>query len=480
MSWLLKIKNSHWSFRLITALLSLEIISILAWRWPFWGLIFLILLAIVLSYTLWSYPQAALFVPVFELFNGAMGRSLSYGFVSLRLVIFVVIVLYYIGYFILKKPSLKISKNKILWRFYLVWLGILLLGLINAYFHQSKILKIFLDFNNYLYWLYLPIWYQVYQDKYWLGLWHGLRLIAVYLAIKVLIIFSIFSQIDYQQLVNFYKWLRDTRWAEITPLGFHFYRVFSQSELLILLAFLGLWLKQINNLKNYKNLFLIIICATALLLSLSRSFWLGGLLAWLIMLILAKFYLQSFSLKLLCRQVFIVFIASSALVMLLYNIPTFNGGNIFKFSNTESSGQSLSSRQALWQPLNQTIAKQPILGYGFGKEISYYSSDPRIKNDANPSGQYSSYALEWGWLDFVLKLGLVGTIFILICLALMLWQAYAIIKQSKVSIFLLASLLALVFIHFFSPYLNHPLGIGWLMILLVYINNLPPLESNQI
>lgn len=121
----------------------------------------------------------------------------------------------------------------------------------------------------------LLIWYQVYQDQDWSDLWQVLRLIAIYLSVKTLIIFSIFTQFDYQYLVNFYKWLRDTRFSEITPLGSNFYRIFSQSQIFILIAWLALWLKQIYNFKNYKNFILIIISSSALLLSLSRTF-----LAW--------------------------------------------------------------------------------------------------------------------------------------------------------------------------------------------------------
>ncbi len=480
MSCLLKIKNKSLTFNLLLTLFTVELFSVLAWQWPILAIIFLVCIAVILFYALWHYPKLALFVPAIELFSGAMGRALSYGFVSLRMLIFAVVILYFIIYLISKKQKFKIINNKKLWLFYLIWLGILFLALVNGFLHGQESLKIFLDFNNYLYWLYLPIWYQFYDDQDWSYLWQSLRLIAIYLSIKTLVIFSIFSQFDYQYLVNFYKWLRDTRFSEITPLGSNFYRIFSQSQIFILIAFLALWLKQIYNFKNYKNLFLIIIFSSALLLSLSRSFWLGGAVAFLVMMLLANFKLVSFSWKILLKQVFMVFVFSSALVMLLYNVPKFNGDNIFKFSHTESREQSLSSRQALLAPLKEAIISQAIIGYGFGKEITYYSNDPRIKNEANPSGKYSTYALEWGWLDFMLKFGLIATIFILVCLILVLKQAYVIIKQAKLSIFLVASLVALMFIHFFSPYLNHPLGIGWLMILIIYVYNVKFVDANKI
>lgn len=468
MPWLLKIKNSHWQYQLLVGLLSLELMSVLAWRWQYLNIVFLASIAVLLIYCLWRQPQVAALLVLAELTVGVMGRSLSFHLLSLRLVIFIIIFLYAVLYWFWHKPQLKIKQHKVLWNLYIIWLAIILLGVLNAYWHHIDFYKIFFDANAYLYWLYLPIAYQFYDSSYWPKLLNAIGLIAIYIATKTLIIFSIFSQFNDQWLDIFYKWLRDTRWAEITPLGNNFYRVFSQSQIFVLLVFLSLWLKQITDFKNYKNLLLIIILATALLLSLSRSFWLGGAIAFVLMLILARFNFV-FSIRLLFKQIFIVFVISMSLSMLLYNVPKFNGDSIFQFSHSQSAAQSASSRQALWSPLLQAIKSEPILGYGFGKEISYYSSDPRIKNENNPSGEYSTYALEWGWLEFALKFGLVGLIFISFCLALVLWRSYVIIKQSLNNIFILASIVALSCVHFFSPYLNHPLGIGWLIIVIVYL-----------
>lgn len=471
MLWFSRVKNNP-SSQLLLALLTLELLSFLAWHWPLLSPWFLGLMALALILTLRFYPLAAFFIPVFELFNGAMGRSLSFGLLSLRILIFSIIVLYYLWYFYRSNKPIKLKEQVKLWRLYLAGLGLLLWSLINAYWHQAKIDNIFFDFNNYLYFLYLPIWYQLYEPAHWSKLWSGLKLIAIYLSLKTLVVFSIFSQIDYQYLVGFYKWLRDTRWAEITLVDNNFYRIFSQSQIFILIVWLGLWLKQASSLKNYKNLFFIILCSSALLISLSRSFWLGGVAGFLLMLVAYRL-MKIFSLKILLKQIFIVFIASTALVMLLYNTPKFNGGNLFQLNRVNSAEPALSSRQALLGPLQAAISEQLYLGYGLGKEISYFSDDPRIKNITNPQGEYTTYALEWGWLDFVLKFGLIGTVYILFCLALIFKQAYVIIKKDQLGIFLAASLLTLMIIHFFSPYLNHPLGIAWLMIIIIYFYQRP-------
>ena len=47
------------------------------------------------------------------------------------------------------------------------------------------------------------------------------------------------------------------------------------------------------------------------------------------------------------------------------------------------------------------------MGRGFGATVTYQTRDPRILAD-NGSGEYTTYAFEWGWLDIWLKLGIFG------------------------------------------------------------------------
>ncbi|MEK9158429.1 MAG: hypothetical protein AAB673_00295, partial [Patescibacteria group bacterium] len=93
--------------------------------------------------------------------------------------------------------------------------------------------------------------------------------------------------------------------------------------------------------------------------------------------------------------------------------------------------------------------------------------DPRILK-TSPTGDYTTYAFEWGWLDLWLKLGVIG---LLVYLGL-IWEifkvgfstiSYKLQATSYMSFGLLMTLVALVVIHNFTPYLNHPLGLGWLI-----------------
>jgi len=88
---------------------------------------------------------------------------------------------------------------------------------------------------------------------------------------------------------------------------------------------------------------------------------------------------------------------------------------------------------------------------------------------------YTTYALEWGYFDTLLKFGIFGfLIFIYFILALLYLSIKNINKIKKEDYRIVAFGLTLVFlfiliVNFFTPYLNHPLGIGFII---VYINYL--------
>ena len=110
------------------------------------------------------------------------------------------------------------------------------------------------------------------------------------------------------------------------------------------------------------------------------------------------------------------------------------------------------------------IKEHPILGSGFGAQVSYRSSDPRVLAQ-NPDGLYTTYAFEWGWLEHWIKFGIIGFGLMIV----IVWRLGERILKTPAPDWmrygLFASLIALAVTHIFTPYLNHPLGLGYLMML---------------
>jgi O-antigen ligase len=344
-------------------------------------------------------------------------------------------------------------------------------AIFSSYLNKYSWQKVFLDANAYIFIFYLPVWYQVYRPEYLASIINILKAAAIVVAVKTIFIFNLFVQnYEFLDLTKIYKWIRDTRTGEITPFANNFTRVFFQSHFYLLVAWFAVILEQISNFKNKNNFLFISLISSALLISLSRSLWLGGALA-LVLLLIYIFFSQ--------RKIFWPFIASCLLVLvtsiltieIFYNLPHYNSYNIL-YSRAATTGEAATnSRLELLDPMLEAIKEKPILGWGFGKELSYRSSDPRIKNDLNPEGWYTTYSFEWGWLDMWLKSGFFMMAAFLLWLSLIFSRGYNVLKRGEsISLFLLPSIIAMFFIHIFSPYINHPLGLGLLMLSTIIFN----------
>jgi O-antigen ligase len=298
-----------------------------------------------------------------------------------------------------------------------------------------------------------------------------LKAAAIVIAVKIIFIFNLFVQnYDFLDLTKIYKWIRDTRTGEITPFANNFARVFFQSHFYLLVAWFAIIIGQINNFKNKNNFLFISLVSSALLISLSRSLWLGGALA-LVFLLLGIFFKQRKKFWTFISFCLLVLFTSILTIEIFYNLPRYNSYKIL-YSRTTTSGEAASnSRLELLNPMLVAIKEKPILGWGFGKELSYRSSDPRIKNDSNPEGWYTTYSFEWGWLDMWLKSGFFMVVAFISWLLLIFSRGYNIFKRGEyISLFLLPSIIAMFFIHIFSPYINHPLGLGLLMLSTIIFN----------
>jgi O-antigen ligase len=137
-------------------------------------------------------------------------------------------------------------------------------------------------------------------------------------------------------------------------------------------------------------------------------------------------------------------------------------------NRVNASDPAASSRWKLLPPLVQGIKKHPIIGSGFGTTVTYQSDDPRYKNEANPQGWLTTYGIEWGYLDFILKFGIIGTLIYIWFLGYIAWQGWKLTKGNNeytvIAGGFLLGLIAIGATHMLSPYLNHPLGIGYIMI----------------
>jgi len=454
---------------------------------------------------------------VVELLIGSKGYLFYFDInektISIRIALWLIIMLVWFAKTIW--ASLKNKRIILNWQkssnffYFLAFFAFVLFALVNGQLHHNSLSNIFFDFNG---WLYLALIFPAYdlivakKENIIPDLLQIFSAAILWIVFKTSILIFLFSHDIGDIIFVIYRWIRTTGVGEITLIQGGFYRIFFQSHIYLLAAFLFLLIVlskdyllekiKIKRFSKKQNFLLFYLIFTAIfsinLINFSRSNWLGLVTATFLLLfivLVSKNWQQLFKVTWILLSSAIL---SALFIIALVNFPLFNpigGFNtaelLSKRAATFSNEAGVSSRWSLLLPLWQEIAKEPLLGQGFGATVTYKTSDPRILEN-NPSGLYTTYAFEWGWLDIWLKLGFAGSLVYLILLFKIYFvDVYRIIKtnvkktfdifddiNSVVAIGLSLGMVALMIVNTFSPYLNHPLGFGYLVISSVIIERI--------
>ena len=286
---------------------------------------------------------------------------------------------------------------------------------------------------------------------------------------KTIVLFYAFSHaFPAWFLEPIYLWVRRTGVGEITRAGGSLFRIFFQSHIYGVLLVPGLLL--IQRFKR-SRLALVLVGFSVLflaqtLVSLSRSFFLGlavsGLLA-------AIFAWRMERLKGV-MQLGVRFVAISCAAILLiaglcfFPFPRSDASLLDAWQSRISAGDDASaSRWKLLPAMWEKIQEHPLLGSGFGATVTYTSRDPRVVQTTG--GVYTTYAFEWGWLEHWIKFGILGIPLLLLILGRLISRILRSELASDHQRVLILSLVTLAVVHISTPYLNHPLGFAWLMLL---------------
>jgi O-antigen ligase len=479
-------KKSLFKTTLVFLILA-EILSIFAWILPEFNLVtFLVILVVTLVLSL-KKLEYGIYIAIVELIIGSFGYLFAFEYhstlIPIRIGIFTIVMFAWLidvyrngG---LNEYFKKLKEFKF-FKYYLALAIVLIWGFVWALIRGNNFGSIFLDFNNWLFFLYLlPLISLSKNKEFWVNLKPVMLGALSWLILKTIILLYIFSHNFIWALPELYRWVRDTRIGEITQMSNNFYRIFIQSQIFALLAFfVSLPLYQKSKGVFNKYFFLILISLAAVIISWSRSFWLGliaGLFFYLIYLIYSR---AKFKQYLIVSGKSII-VAAFALLIILITInlpPKISGeslGSLLAKRTTviEAAGNS---RLNMLKPLGLAIADHPIIGSGFGTEVTYRSVDPRVLYaTAGASGSYTTYAFEWAYLDQILKVGLAGLIIYLLLIYKVIQALLKKVKDKSDNyefyLGLSIALLALLSVNIFTPYLNHPLGIGFILLTSTYL-----------
>ncbi|PIR47952.1 hypothetical protein COV06_00945 [Candidatus Uhrbacteria bacterium CG10_big_fil_rev_8_21_14_0_10_50_16] len=364
--------------------------------------------------------------------------------------------------------------------------GLMLYGVIRGLLSGYDLRILYLDANGYLaigYLLAAFVWVQDARSRKRLMQLAGAGVVVI--TFKTLLFLFVFGHLHPKTLNPLYTWIRDTRLGEITLQMGNVYRIFLQSQwflvpaLFVSASYMLLAEKTRENGVRYVHL----VVFAAIVASLSRTFWLA--LACAILLFVVYIVWQKGWRTLASRvpDLVITKIGAVALLWIIIAVPIFQTtgtsifGSLLRSRATGTDDIALDSRRKLLGPLLTSIAQEPLMGHGLGTQVVYETSDQRYI-DGQGTNIVSSYVFEWGWLDLLVKFGLLGTgilLYVFYAIAADLWHAS---REDRAHTWLYMALffsfIALLIAHMFSPYLNHPIGWGMIAIIVALVPRTNP------
>jgi O-Antigen ligase len=488
---------------IILSIAVIEIFSFIGDLFPdinHWVFALVVLAALILTLRNVKY---GVWLILLELFIGSQGYLLYFDLgtsrISLRIALWLIVLSVWFKNFLFSLFDKKTKQRSIFlsrsifktanFSYFLILFFFLALSVAIAFLHGNDFQNIFFDANGWLFFLLIFPFYETFfnpaiaGEKAFRPVWRLLAAGTAWICLKTFLLFFFFTHAFPESSIlhwllthQLYQWVRDTLVGEITIMPSGFIRIFIQSQIYVLVSlFIGLF--AVNNYweeykKNWRAMAFILLAGAGmigtLVISFSRSFWLGGAA---IFILFAYLTIKNYSWKKLFSSTLLLvlsFILSLALIFAAARFPFPKPSVDFDIAEalTSRAGQlsneaALSSRYSLLPLLWRQITDNPLWGEGFGTTITYRASDPRVLAQS-PSGSYTTYAFEWGWLDIWLKIGLFGMLAYFLLIAKIMLNAKQI--NTWLSWGLGCGLLLITIISFFSPYTNHPLGIGFLLL----------------
>ncbi|MBU1148903.1 O-antigen ligase family protein [Patescibacteria group bacterium] len=464
------------------------------------GFSIICLITVILTY---KDIKFGLYIILAELFIGSKGYlfwlEISGTQVSLRLALFLIVLAFWLLYWFRKKSSNFLSSPFFRPTLFLAFF--LLLGLVVGFIRNNDFSNIFFDVNGYLYLALIFLFFEVITSRN--RLIKILQILAASLTMQAvfsLLLVYVFGHQFIFTMPSLYSWVREFGIGEITMVTSNYYRVFFQGQVFALYAFFFFlaWIFFSNKLAKVKKekylvWLLLLIASLIIVVSFSRSFWLGlagGLLFFAILLVKPLRFPFSTIVKKSIISLLIVVTAVGLLFGLAnFPFPKTSGSTSASLLKDRAlddltSEAAAASRWDLLPILWDKVLEHPIIGSGFGATATYKTSDPRFL-ESHPDGLYTTFAFEWTYLDIWIKIGIGGLLAYFYLLFRIIHYGYKLLAKDDANNYLslgfLTALIALLFLNLTTPYLNHPLGIGFFMLAAAsfYLLNQPDGQLNE-
>lgn len=474
-------------------------------------IVLLICFGLLTVFLAWKSMLHGLLIAFAEIFVGGHGHLLDvdvFGFsLSLRMLIFgIVMVIWFIKYLWRARRTEELIDFKLNAVRDVPWMIIILAVALGTFigFVQNNPGSAFDDMNGYVSIGYLlPMLTLVWSHENKRVLLQVLFASMIWIIGFTAILGYAFTHINGDILHNLYTFVRDARLVEVTlqvidnkgglldlilvkfglaNAGDYWYRIFMPAQTVVMFGLLLMYAAMTYLWRKSKAPALVWIIfgmsTMTLFFSLSRSFILGATAGALMIFVSAWFFGKGK--RWILGRTIGAFVVAALAMSAIWGIvhvpiparPDLTDAAFFETSAQTGRTEAVVSRWNLLDALMDELTVNPILGSGFGEEVTYNSQDPRIISEQG-GDVYSTYRLEWGWHDIWLKMGLLGLVgfgWYFVSLLRVGWLTARSKGHAWLVIGLMAGMIALFVTHIFSPYLNHPIGIGFMLFVLPFID----------
>lgn len=443
-----------------------------------------------------------LYLLVIECTVGGSGRIVILGPLSLRIALFVAS--FVITFPLVIKNLRELISNK--WIQITIVFGIFLaICAVFGYYNGNNVQFIKQDITTFLYLAIIPGYFCVFDSKDDL-----ISLVKiVYYSTVVLAFVTVFLHFFLQLLNNntfinnLNIWLNATSIGGMSTMFNGMQRIYFKSGIYYQVALLiGVWLFSLPGYKKPLIIFYQGLLFTAMMISLTRGFWLGFAGSVVVLLVI---YPQCFKIGMeVAYKTLIVFICFILVSSLVYKSPVIIENMIYRLNpkyisifriiddNKEDSNvpsdpsaspqedignnkedqkeesSVITRKESIIYAVNE-IKKSPIIGHGLGKNLDGLRTKGRI---------------EYVFLDILLKMGIIGEILFVSTFYVFI-PKYLNIRRTNYANCFLVSVLVMAFIgvtitSITNPFIISPLGINLLIIVeLAVLLNEKSIERGQ-
>ncbi len=408
-------------------------------------------------YFIWRNDIRGWLIVVAEILLGGSGGYLSVGPVALRTALLAASLTVFFSQKIYKKEFTYLRNiNKYSISAIIILIIWSIISSFVGYFSGHPIRLIFSDLIPYFFLFYYFPLFELWKDSDFSKHLSSMLLVAIVgNALFILFTFSGFSSHLFILQDNYYHWFRDVALGKITDLQNGFFRITLNEHLLLAPAIIYYLYKIIKNKIDIINVYILMSLLIIYSINLTRIYFLAIIIGGLFLI--RKYNFKRAIMSFIAT--FIIFLLTfTALHLLATRFSSlgleFFGLRLSSIASPQIEESSL-SRMLLLPEIIKTITLSPISGVGLGASITVYS--PVFKQFI------TTPHFDWGYLEILAEMGLVGLILWLIVLREIILQ----IKKSSSDKPLAYSLIiALLIINITSPALFHVLGI----ILLIYLS----------